>query len=307
MDAIVIPGMVTAGIKYFRVLQGEGPMDKKWRTSIALLVLFSCTTIAHGASVFRVDFEIDKGSKFRAYSQIITVDDEKARVDYLGADNKKTEMTPFVLTLNGGKSWILGNEGEEKYFCGKVDMKDFFNDIGAIITRLDKLANATVTENKVVKLGEEPGPEMLGYSTTHVRFESTARIKASILLKKFEFRLKATDDVWYTTDVDVNPIKKRWLEALAQTGYEELDKLTSKRHAQILGPILKQVTEIETVDVKKNKVQTETRKGEVVSVQELKSSDIPEETFAKPDCKDLNKDQMREAEKNMFKEGRVTL
>jgi hypothetical protein len=44
-----------------------------------------------------------------------------------------------------------------------------------------------------------------------------------------------------------------------------------------------------------------------VSLKELKSSEIPEGTFNKPECKKIDKGQTKDAATSMYKGGKLTL
>ena len=186
-------------------------------------------------------------------------------------------------------------------------MKDFFRDLGKIISRVDRFTSPKFSDMKVELLVDEPGPAILGYATRHLRIQTTAKVKASVLTKKFEYGMIKVDDVWYTNDRKLHPAKQRWIEALTDSGYEQLDQLSSGFRSKIKGPILKQNTVMETTDYKKNKVDKYIENMRAVSLKELTSSEIPEATFSKPDCKKIDKKQTKDAAKSMFNEGKLTL
>jgi len=261
----------------------------------------------HAASLINLEVEVSKNDKTSKNKNVITLDGKKVRVDYLGSEPEKTETTPYLLTLNAGKSWIIGNQDEGEFYCAKVDMKDLFRDLGDIISRIDSFTNAKFTDDKVEVILQETGPEILGYATTHVRIKTTANIKASILVKRFKFNLNKIDDVWYAKGHAIHPAKKRWIEALTHSGYENLDKLSSNVRENINGSILKQESVMKITNLKKNVVDTYARKLRVVSIQELDSSAVAKGTFVKPKCKKIKKSQTKGVAKSMFKEGKLAL
>lgn len=200
-------------------------MDIKRRECFVALILMISVLQAHAASVINIEIEASKNDEASVTNtNIITIDDKKVRLDYLGAETAKTETTPFLLTLNAGKNWIMGDQQDNEFYCAKVDMKDFFNDLGDIVSNIDTFTNPRFSDMKVELLVEEPGPEMLGYTSTHLRIQTTAKVKASILFKKFEYGITKIDDIWYTKAREVHPAKKRWIEALTHSGYEQLDQ-----------------------------------------------------------------------------------
>ena len=272
------------------------------------LIFAFATLQAYAAEVATIEMQSGKNDEaIVTRTNIITMDSKRVRIDYLGTDSKKTAVTPYLLTLNAGKDWVLGDQKDNQFYCAKLDMKDFFRDLGKIISRVDKFTNPKFSDMKVELLVDEPGPEILGFATRHLRIQTTAKVKASVLTKKFEYGMIKVDDVWYTNDREVHPAKQRWVEALTHSGYEQLDQLSSGFRSKITGPILKQNTVMETTDYKKNKVDKYIENIRAVSLKELKSSEIPEATFSKPDCKKIKKKQTKDAATSMFKEGKLTL
>ena len=188
-----------------------------------------------------------------------------------------------------------------------MDMKDFFHDLGDIVSRVDKFTDPEFFDTKVELLVEEAGPDILGYSTTYLRIKTTAKVNASFMFKKFKFGMSKVDDIWYTNERQVHSAKQRWVEALTHSGYEQLDQLSSDFRSKITGPILKQKMVMEITNYKKNKVDKYIENMRAVSIKEVASSEIPEATFEKPDCKKINKKQTRKAANSMFKEGKLKL
>ena len=232
----------------------------KHSESLVGLVLMTGALQVHAASVVNIETESsENGESKGTQAQIITIDDKKVRLDYLGSESEKSATTPYLLTLNAGKNWILGDQRDGQFYCAKVDMKDFFRYLGKIVSRIDTLANPEFSDMKVELLVEEPGPEMLGYSTMHVRIKTTAKVRASVLTKKFEYGMNKVDDIWYTKEREVHPAKQRWIEALTHSGYEQLDQLSSGLRSKVGGPILLHNSVVEVTNYKENKVETHGR------------------------------------------------
>ena len=283
-------------------------MNIKRLQSLAVLVLMLGTLSVQAASVIQLEIESSKnGEPAARNTNIITIDDNKVRLDYPGAETQKTATTPYLLTLNAGEDWILANTKDNKFYCAKVDMNEFFRELGDIMWNMDNLTNPKFSDMKVELLVEEPGPEVLGYATTHLRFQTTARIKATVVFKKYEYGMVKTDDIWYAKDREIHPAKKRWIEALTHSGYEPIDQLSSELRSKIPGSILKQDSVVKTTDYKKDKVDSYEQKVRVISVKEVKSSEVAAGTFNKPDCKKISKSQTKDAAKALFTEGKFTL
>jgi hypothetical protein len=277
------------------------------KTFVGFVLIFSVYQV-YAAEVATLEMQSSKNDEASVTStNIITIDDKKLRIDYLGSETEKTIYTPYLLTLNAGKKWIMGDLEKDEFYCADVDMKELFRDIGNIISDVDTLVNPDIYDTKVELLLEEAGPEILGYATTHIRIKTTAKAKASVMFKKYNYGITSVDDVWYTNDRKEHKAKKRWLKALTHTGYDELDKLSRAFRSEIDGPILMHDIVVETTNYKLNKVDTYTRNIRVVSLEKMKSSEVPENTFSEVDCKKINKRRTREATKSMVKKGKLTL
>lgn len=275
---------------------------------LASFIVMFVALQSQAADVVTIETQSSKNNgKVVTSTNILTIDDEKMRIDYLGSNSEKTATTPYLLTLDGGKDWVLGDLVDNEFYCAKVDMDDFFSYLGDLLSRIDAFTNPKFFDTKVEVLLDEAGPEILGFKTRHLRIQTTAKVKAFLLVKKFEFGMVKVDDVWYTNDREVHPAKQRWIEALTHSGYEKLDMLSRGFRSKISGPILKQNTVLETTNYKKNEVEKYTQNFRAVSHKELESSDIPSDTFSKPDCKKINKGQTKDAASSMFKEGKHKL
>jgi len=280
---------------------------KQCKSIVALVFIMGILPV-HSASIVYLEVESSKNGESRDMNtNIITVDEKKFRLDYLGNEKIKTEKTSFLLTLNDGKDWILADQKDNKFYCARIDINDFFRGLGDIMWNMDSLANATISESKIELLAEEPGPKISGYETFHLRFQTTAKVQARVLFKKFEYGMTKIDDIWYTKERDIHPARKRWIEALTQSGYEQIDQLSSQLRSNIPGAILKQDSVVKITDYKKGKVDTYERNVRVVSIKELKSSEVPQDSFISPDCNDISDSQLEDAAKAIFKEGRLTL
>jgi len=259
------------------------------------------------ATVVNIEIELTEGGKSQKKNEIVAVDGDKARVDFLGEAKEKTAKTPYLLTIDGGKSWVLGNTYKGEFYCANVDPVTFFKNVGEIVTDVMELVNPKVFEIKVTKTKEAPGPKILEFPTTHVQLVTTAKAQASVMFKKYEYTMKITDDVWYTTKLEIQPFRKRWMEALKQSGYEKLDKMFSDWAKQIPGPILKLESEVKLTNVIKNETDTQKEKAEIISFKEVNSSELPKGTFTVPKCENINQKQLESTAKDMAKEGKLGL
>lgn len=268
---------------------------------LVLALLISGTGYVDAATRSTFVIEIIRGSKTERQSEVITIDGNKARMDFLGADGKKTVGTPFMVTNDGGKTWLLVDKDDNKTVCTEWNTREFFNAMGGFMTYVSELANAEVKEAKVDIILDEPGPEMLGYTTRHVRLNSAIRIKARILFFTYEYALNIKDDVWMSPDLALHPIEKAWIDALTRTGSVEIDRMSKAWNEKVPGTIFKQVSVVTLRNVKKDEEKTKTEKIELTKMEQLMSEDIPEDTFKMPKCKKVSESAMEDAAEDMLK------
>lgn len=293
-----------------KVAPERPPPMKNLCASLALLFpLLLAAPAAFAATVTSIEIEVRDSEKDEPETryETVTTDGNKARLDFLGDSRERTDKTPYLLTVDGGVNWTLGNKRKKKFYCAKVEPLSFFRGFGGYVARLMKLVNPRVLDIAVAKTLVEPGPEILNYSTTRVQLVTTANVQTSVMLKKFEYDLKITDDVWYTTELSLQPFRKRWLAALSQSGYEKLDTTFAAWTEEISGPMLRMDTEIVLTDTRKKTSEVRTQKAEIRSIEELASGDLPEGLFTVPDCEDIDQAQLEHTVKAMFKEDMLAL
>lgn len=275
---------------------------------VAFLVLYIFVDLpVFAATVAIVEIELTDRDKSLKKHENITIDGDKARLDFLGEAKERTDQTPYLLTVDGGKSWVLGNTDKGKFYCANVDPVTFFKNIGEIVTEVMALVNPKVFEVKINKTKEEPGSKILDLSTTHVQLVTTANAQATFMFKKYEYKLKITDDVWYTTELEIQPFRKRWMEALTHSGYEKLDNMFADWAKNVPGPILKLESEVKLTNVKKNETDTQKEKAEITAFKEVKAEELPKGTFTVPKCENINQKQLEATVKDMAKEGKFGL
>ncbi|WP_455219108.1 hypothetical protein [Kaarinaea lacus] len=282
-------------------------MDKLRGIGAFLFVCLFLNPPVFAATVATIEISLTEDGKSQKKREIVTIDGDKARLDFLGESSKRTEQTPYLLTVDAGKSWVLGNTLKGKFYCANVDPVTFFKNIGEIVTEVMALVNPRVFEVKLDKIKEEPGPKILDLSTTHVRLVTTANAEATFMFKKYEYKLTITDDVWYTTKLEIQPFRKRWMEALTQSGYEKLDKLFADWAKKVPGPILKLESVVKLTNVRKNETDTQKEKAEITSIKAVKAEDLPKGTFSVPKCENINQKQLESTAKDMAKEGKLGL
>ena len=273
-----------------------------WITLLAFL--FMALPVAADTLCATIVTDIVEKDKKDKDTEIITIDgDKKVRMELLGTEKKPSDKTPYLLTIDGGNTWVIGNKAEA--FCAQMDTGEFFRYLGSLALKFEGIANLDITDPQVKKVHEKKGPKILDYPTTHVRLVSTATGKAAVMFKSYDYKIHITDDIWYTTKLEMHPVRKRWLEALSQSGYKQLDTLINQWVDNLPGAILKTESVIKVTNVIKNKEDITTEKTQVVTIKKLKPSDIPKNTFQMPKCKKISKKEMRDTAMKLFEKGKM--
>lgn len=277
-------------------------MNMRVSLLVVAVLLVALTLPAHAGERSTIVTEVFRKEKNKTNREVelITTEGDKGRIDIIERDGKKEKGGFYLLTLDGGKTVVMGDKG--KSLCTQWDTEDFFRVIGQLIRKAERWANAKITNVKIEKVLEEPGPEILGYPTTHVRIVIEAGLKASVIVKKFKYSLKITDDVWMAQDLELSPIEQQWIKAMSQTGQKQLDQMLAAWNSELPGPILKSETVTLLTDRVNQEQRTKIEKMEVIALEELASGKIPEETFRAPQCEKVSQKEMEEAAKDMLKD-----
>ena len=82
-------------------------MNIKRHKALASLIFLIFAMPANAAEVIKLEIDIGKNDSSSKNTNIITIDDKKVRVDYLGTESKKDRHHPFFINL---KCWkVLGH------------------------------------------------------------------------------------------------------------------------------------------------------------------------------------------------------
>ena len=269
------------------------------RILMVALLLAVLSVPVSAASRYTVVTEIvPEGKKQRSEVAVVTVAGDKGRIDIVERNGKKEEGGIYLMTLDGGKTAVLGDKG--KSVCSDWDSQKYFREMGKLLHKTRRWANLEITDVKVEKVLEQPGPELLGYATTHLRLVTTAGVKASVLIKKFSYSLEITDDVWLAPQLEIHPIERQWINAQTSTGFDQLDQLLDFWNNQLPSMILKQESVIQFKDLIKKEESTKSEKIEITSIEALDPSEIPLETFRVPKCKKVSQKEMQDTAKDML-------
>jgi len=253
-----------------------------------------------------VEVEIIKGDNVEKSVEIITVDDKRGRIDFVGEDRKITGETPYVMTIDGGEHWVMGDKPKDRFYCSEVKTDEFFMSLGDQVTNAVEFFNVKAESPTITQVLEEPGPDIMGFKTTHVRLETNATAYAWFLFFKFEYSVKIVDDLWYAADVEIHPIRRKWLNALTQSGNKLIDKAFTDYTSKFSGPILKSESVMAITNVRKKSTKMETQRAIVTDIKEMQPDELAK-IFIMPEYEKMDDDEIQEKGKALFSAGKIML
>jgi hypothetical protein len=268
------------------------------------LVLFATGSLAHAASRYTVETRITEKGKTIVGNEVITIDGNRARIDVLGASTKVTEKTPYMLTTDGGKNWYVVDEKDR--FCAEVETEKFFSELGIMGRRVGKLVAANISTPQIKVVFNKPGPKMLGEKTRHVKLVRTLGANARFFSKKYEYSGELVNEIWYAESVPVNPIRKKWISAISNTGVKELDELLQGWVKTVKGAVIKEEKTLVLIDKTKKQKDTFHEVVEVKTVEEIPGSKIGAGTFKVPVCTS-DETSVTNAAKKLFSMGQASM
>jgi hypothetical protein len=125
-----------------------------------------------------------------------------------------------------------------------------------------------------------------------------------VIVKKYEYTAKISEDIWYATDLEMHPIRKKWIAAATQSGIPGFDELVEKWVEHVQGAVAKQVLVLELTDVVKGKTTVTREETELSAIEQLEPAQLPENVFQVPDCSD-DKTSVTDAAKKMLDLGQM--
>jgi hypothetical protein len=268
------------------------------------LVLMSLTAKAGIQAVIEV--EVIKGDNVEKHVEVLTIDDNRFRIDFLGPDMKRTDETPYIMTVDNGEHWVMGSKPKKKFYCTQMQTEEFFKNIGTQLTDAIEYFNIKADSPVVKQVLEKPGPEIQGYSTTHLQVETHAKAYARFLFLKFEYTVKIVDDIWYTKELEIHPIRKKWINALIRSDNKIIDQLFSDYASKLGGPVLKSESVIDITNVRKNETKTQKERTQVTSIKEIQPEEL-EGLFKMPECKQMDDDEVKDNATELLSSGRIML
>ncbi len=125
---------------------------------ISLFTFLVIAPVQAGTKVI-LEIEITKGDKVEKSTEIITYDEKRFRIDILGTEKKVTPQTPYIMTVNNGENWVIGDKPKDKFYCSEMQIDEFFKNVGTQVTDAIEFFNVKAEAPTVKIILEEPGPD----------------------------------------------------------------------------------------------------------------------------------------------------
>ena len=104
----------------------------------------------------------------------------------------------------------------------------------------------------------------------------------------------------------MHPVKKKWMNALTNSGNSTIDSLFSDITAKLPGPVLKAKSVINITNVRKKETKTREMHAIITKVEELNSSEL-DKIFKMPKCEIMDDDDVQEKAKALFSADKIML
>ena len=167
---------------------------------------------------------------------------------WLEGTSAKVEMVETANPMMQPGSYLLVQEGGRKMFMVNPDAKTYARfDPMAIASGSEAMAGsgfeAKIEDPRVVKVLEEPGPEILGHQTTHYRYHTTYTTVTSMPMgMTMSTAVDVVEDIWTAPAIDAGMAARAVADAGGGGMRQELQQLESTAKATLVGLPLRQVT-----------------------------------------------------------------
>jgi hypothetical protein len=247
-------------------------------TRFSMLLTLAAAPVWAGVTFTQVT-KTDGGPEAEAGDMVVTawVDGGQAKLRWDQSNNPVFTAGSYMLVNEQGQITLV-NPDNKTY--SKFDLAAMRQDVDQAMGSAAQLGfKLEVEDAKVEKVLEEPGPEMLGYPTTHYRWHTTYTTVMHMPRPMHDRRMPADEieDVWTTTAIGIPLAASKAFAGMASGGISgELHKLADAAKAKMTGFALKRVSATSSEGGRHGGATTTTE------VRELKKVDVPASTFAIP-------------------------
>jgi hypothetical protein len=217
-----------------------------------------------------------RGSEAMNMTARLSVDGEKARIEFLESGNQAMPTGDYLLTRDGGKTMLMVDPTNKTYMTW--DMEAMMNTAGQAMQQMGGMVKLTVSDPKVEQLLDEAGGQVAGQATRHYRYRTSYGTTVTVLGMRKASTTVREEDVWATTKLTEIGLGAWLKNKPPKLGNDELDALVRAEMEKVKGFPLKRVSVTTTTD-SKGRATTNTVTTEVT---ELKRTSFPAGIFEIP-------------------------
>jgi len=180
----------------------------------------------------------------------------------------------YLLTEDAGSVLYLVDPKKETY--SRWDLDAMLGMLGSVME--SGLVNVEFSAPESEQLLNEPGEEILGKNTNHVRWRNRYDMELKVMGFKQRNSIEVVQDLWMTEDLSDRGMNV-WLRAEPpKTGNQGFDDMLAQEMKKVTGMPLRSKTVTTTVNKKGKAVVT----SESMEVTKLEMREIADDTFTLP-------------------------
>lgn len=203
------------------------------------------------------------------------VDGPGARVEFRESTSPMVSEGTYIVTRDGGETAYLVNPEEKTYM--EWDLAALVGSLGNMMQGMGGMVDMEFRDQRVEKVGEEPGPEIVGHPTTHHTYESSYTLVIRVMGMGREMRTETVQEIWSTPELSA-PGFGLWLQEAPETGIEGLDEYLEQEMSKAEGFPLRTKTITTTIGQKGRESVSTT----ITEVTTLREESIPASRFEIP-------------------------
>ena len=249
------------------------------------LTAFACSTLLAAALAapaqagihYRATSETETQGQGQSMEVEAWVDGDNAKVTFAESDHPMLGAGTYLLTNDGGQTLYHVNPEEKTY--SPFDLGSILAGAGAMLKGLGPMMKISFSNQKVEKLGEEAGPAILGYATTHYRFRTAYDLEVKVMGMGQSSHNETVTDTWATTALSDRGFGAWLRREPPKTGIADLDELIANEVTKSVKGV-----PLKVVAVTKSKDQRgrETTATTTMEVTAMKEEAVPAGAFAMP-------------------------
>jgi hypothetical protein len=229
--------------------------------------LLTICHVADAAYYYEAETTIEApGQGQQAGTVLGWVDGDNARVEFRnGGAGPMVPAGSYLISHDGGETLFIVDPKERT--VAEVNLAQVFQMVGSLAEATKGMVKIEFSDFSSEKLGEEPGPAILGYPTTHYRFKTGYTMKVGVLGMSRANRSETELELDCTPKVDAAGFKA-WLRPdRFRTGNEGIDKMIAQQYAGLDCLPLRNHSVTKTMD-QKGRQTTATSTVEVTTLRE---------------------------------------